>query len=738
MPQRLNQKAVNSFNAGLVTEFSELKFPDNASVDELNCELNRDGSRQRRKGLTLEADGVASSFTSIESEILSTGDWYNAGAVSGLNLMVVQSGSTLHFYGITNTPYSANKTSYTFSLTPYQSGSNAVSNAKCYFTSIGGVLVVVNPNMDTVVLTLNYSTSTLSAQRITFKIRDFDYQSDQDTLVTSTAATGVTSARKYDTANCGWVETNGVAALSTYIGHASNYPPLTLPWYSGKNSSGNFSVSDFEHIYAGNTLIGNGHYILDFFNKDRSTVSGFTGIATETEEARFRTVASYAGRIWYAGLGRGKNSGKVLFSRTVTSLSSNNVTAATLGNCYQMNDPTAEDFSDMLETDGGVINIPEASDIKKIYAADQFLYVFADNGVWVVAGVRNGSSNTSAFVSSTFSISDFFVSKISSFGLLSVDSFVEADGTPFWWSKNGVHSISLDQSTGMPVEDNISMQTIQSFWNEIPVAAKTTVRNCYDKTNKKIYWLYKDIEDGGRNAYSKVLVLNIPLKAFYPWSIQSGNNEYLFDLHYVDAFTTESIDSPVTTIGGLPVTTSSGAAITATSYLSSNQASDNIIGMSYKVSDQKIRFNTFTDETFKDFGNDYESYCVAGYDFVGDMERRKTAPFVTVFCRSTEEGWTGDEDDGYSPIHPSGLTMKAIWDFKEDTKTPAQQCYRIKPSVSVDPTDLGNTQQDRAVVTTRLKVRGKGRSMRLRFDSETGKDFILLGYNVIQGVNNGV
>ena len=739
MPQRLNQKAVNSFNAGLVTEFSELKFPDNASVDELNCELNRDGSRQRRRGLKQEVGGIVSTFTSTESDVISTGDWYNAGAVSGLNLLVVQSGATLHFYDTSVTPYSTRKTSYTLSLSPYQAGAVSVATSKCYFSSIGGALVVVNQNMNTIVVTLNYGTSTLTTQQISFKIRDYDYQSDQNTLMTTVATGSATAARKYDTANCGWAETNGVAALGVYTAAKTAYPPLTLPWFSGKNSTGNFAVADYEHIYAGNTLIGNGHYVLDFFNKDRSAVSGFAGITTEVETARFKTVASYAGRIWYAGLGRGTNSGKILFSRIVTSLSSNNVTAATLGNCYQLNDPTAEDFSDMLETDGGVINIPDASDIKKIYAADQFLYVFADNGVWVVAGVRNGSSNTSAFVSSSFSISDFFVSKISSFGLLGADSFVEADGTPFWWSKNGIHSISIDQATGMPVEDNISMQTIQSFWNDIPVASKTTVRNCYDKTNKKIYWLYKGPTDGPKNSFSKVLILNIPLKAFYPWTISSPSNEYIFDLHYVDAFATESIEEAVTTTALAAVTTTALAAVTSTSYLSSNSASDNVIALSFKTTDSKVRFYGFTGLEFKDFGtNEYSSYCVAGYDFAGDLERRKTSPYVTVFCRSTEEGFTSDGFGGFSTVHPSGLTMKALWDFKEETTVPSQSCYRVKPTPIVDSSDLENNQQDRSVVTTRLKLRGRGRSMRLRFDSVTGCDFVLLGYNVIQGVNNGI
>ena len=63
MPQSLNQKTVNNFVKGLITEAAELTFPDGASVDELNCDLRRDGSRRRREGVALESNYTLSSFT---------------------------------------------------------------------------------------------------------------------------------------------------------------------------------------------------------------------------------------------------------------------------------------------------------------------------------------------------------------------------------------------------------------------------------------------------------------------------------------------------------------------------------------------------------------------------------------------------------------------------------------------------------------------------------------------------
>ncbi len=51
----LTEKVYRSFIKGLVTEASPLTFPENASIDEQNFVLNRDGSRSRRLGIDYEA-----------------------------------------------------------------------------------------------------------------------------------------------------------------------------------------------------------------------------------------------------------------------------------------------------------------------------------------------------------------------------------------------------------------------------------------------------------------------------------------------------------------------------------------------------------------------------------------------------------------------------------------------------------------------------------------------------------
>ena len=49
------EAAYRSFVKGLITEANQLTFPDNASIDESNFVLNRDGSRSRRLGVDYES-----------------------------------------------------------------------------------------------------------------------------------------------------------------------------------------------------------------------------------------------------------------------------------------------------------------------------------------------------------------------------------------------------------------------------------------------------------------------------------------------------------------------------------------------------------------------------------------------------------------------------------------------------------------------------------------------------------
>ena len=92
-------------NGGLNTEVSPLNAPEATTVDELNMEIMRDGSRRRRRGIRQEIGGIP--YSQSEAEVI--GDlgvfsranvyqWDSPGGDTSRTIQVVKIGGTLHFY----------------------------------------------------------------------------------------------------------------------------------------------------------------------------------------------------------------------------------------------------------------------------------------------------------------------------------------------------------------------------------------------------------------------------------------------------------------------------------------------------------------------------------------------------------------------------------------------------------------------------------------------------------------
>jgi len=721
MPQRISQKVVNTFVKGLITEAGELTFPEDASVDELNCLLQRDGSRRRRLSVELETDSVDSSFDVATTFVFHTGVWKNVAGQAGFDLLVVQNGSTLSFYDTATEPYSAGVKAFSVNLSTFeQAGSAGAGTAYVELASINGDLVVVSPAINPFYIRYTPSTDTIATTQITIRIRDFEWQGDTNTYFTGLATGSTTNARKYDTANAGWTGAKGSAALSTYLAAKSAYPPLTLAWYAGKDSNGAFSVTEWDNIFSGSSLTGNGHFILDMFNKDRSTASGIAGITTEIESSRFQSVAAFSGRVFYAGLTSAKNGGRIFFSRQLDSINE-------AGNCFQQNDPTSEDFSDLLDTDGGVIVLPEAMNIQKLYVVGSSLYVFAENGVWRISGVDN-----------VFRATEYSVQKVTSTGIQNARTFVDVEGIPLWWSKNGIHTVTIDSVSGNAADQNLTIPTIQEFFDQIDGNAKDNCKGVYDAINKRVLWFYPKNGETVVNKKNRVLTLDISLQAFYPWEIadEASSTSYIVGAEYYSGFGSDIIDVDVILSNGDDVVLANGDDVIISRLSQIALANSATILMVRNGDTGKMTMALFKGTDFLDWNSaDYSSYAEAGYDFMGDLVLKKTSPYVVVYMRPTEEGWTGTELAGYDPIRESSMLVAAYWDFRRSSSSAPQQAYRLKYVPVVNTNNLSVWDYPEEVITTRLKLRGYGRSMRLRFESETGKDFVLLGYGVVQGVN---
>lgn len=704
MPQSLKQKVVNTFIKGLITEAGELTFPEDASIDELNCLLGRDGSRRRRLAVEVEQGNVLSTFTVTTGFEFTTGKWQNVGGQAGLEFLVVQNNNTLYFYNLASEPYSGNQKTFSVKLVPFEHvGSSGSGTAKVQVASINGDLVVTSSAINPFYIEYDVTTDSITTSQINPRVRDFDWQGDTTTYDVADASPS--AERIYDAKNAGWGVGGGPEVYTK---------PLTHPWFSGKDASGDYSETEWDKIYGGTSLTGNGHYILDFFNKLRD------GLPNETETSRFSTVAAFSGRVFYAGLTSSSNSGKILFSKQLDNISE-------AGRCHQQNDPTSEYFSDLLDTDGGTIVIAGAHNIQKLHVLGSSLLVFAENGVWQITGVDN-----------VFRATEYSISRITTVGMTNSSTFASVGDIPMWWSKHGIHTISFDPASGQGQEQNLTIPTIQKFFDDIDGNAKQRCIAAYDETNKRVHWFYPNNGTADFNKKNKVLTLDISLQAFYPWTVSdsAANTSYIIGAEYLQGFGSDYVDFDVFTSGGDDVVTSAGGDVVVSKLSQLANSDTSVALMVYDAATGKMGMGFFQGTSFLDWGDaNYSSYAEAGYDFLGDLVLKKNAPYIQVYLRPTETGFAGSDELGYTPVRESSLLVSSYWDFRNNTSSTPQQAYRLKYVPVVNESALNTWDYPENVVTTRLKMRGHGRSMRLRFESEPGKDFVLLGFGVISAAN---
>lgn len=699
MPVR--EKPTISLVRGLVTEASELTYPEGSTVDELNATLERDGSRRRRLGLSFEKNNQF--LNTAEAGFTSLHLWRNVGNKAGKTIVVAQYGAIVRFYEVTpGQPLSSGLLVYSIDLSNYLAPTAAAVTTKIDTTVAKGSLVIVEKNINPVLV--SFDGANYSDQEITITVRDFVWLGNR-TQYTNPGPNPPSNQRLYDTYNSGWTTT----PYNTYVTDTGNSPPLTHPWFAGKDSTGNFNTTTWQQVYGGTSIITNGRYTVNLWNRDRAAASGIADNSLNTtEQSRFSVVETYAGRVFYSGINDStdNNGSKIFFSRVLVDDLSD------VGNLYQVNDPTSEELSDLLDTDGGFISIPEANKITGLYAIGPYLIVFASNGVWRISGIDD-----------VFRATDFVVSKITNVGLEYPDSLVASDTRPYWWSQYGIHTLDLDQAGNMK-ELNISINTIQSLWLSIP--NKETVSAAFDAVNKKVYWLYGE-SDTKKND---LLIFDEVLQGYHRFRISDKKELFtpvVSDLIFIREAYSPDDEIVVHTIDGNVVVDSAGDEVVIKD-ANLRKFKPELFLLTYDQGNG-YTFSSFRDTNLYDWGDtEYETYLETMHDFLGSMSRRKTVVYVDCFFKRTERGWAMDEYGNFSLVSPSSCMLSAKWDFTHRVITKSQ-AYRLPP-MTVPYPEL-NFEYDKSVVRCRLRLRGSGRSVRLRWEAEGNKDFHLLGWSLI-------
>ena len=734
MPRNQSLKVYNTFVAGLVTESTPLTFPENAVLGSDNCVFDKKGDIRRRLGLDYEASAALTSLTipeaTWETQAVGSWVWEEVGGDGTLHFLVVQVDATLHFYDLSTQPLSSNKKTFTVDLSSFAAPSATDVGTELIDVAFGkGYLFIVSNKLKPFYINYTAGTDSIVNTEIGILVRDFD--GVEDSLDIDEEPASLSNEHNYNLKNQGWLSSGGSVAdpTATYFTSQSKYPGNNKQWWVAKNASDNFDPAELTKIFFGNTRAPRGHYILDPFNKDRTTISGVGSLTAETVDTRPEAVAFFAGRAFYGGPTATKLAGTVYFSQIIEA--DNNI-----GRCYQEADPTSEEISDLIDTDGGVIVIPQAGNILSMKVTGESLLVFAVNGVWAISGSGTG-----------FSPTDYTVTNIGDAGLLGKRSIVDVEGTPLWWSERGIFSIGRNEVTDRIEAKSLSEATIQTYYDTtIPNLSKSYTQGSYDPVSKKVTWLWNAAGNSGsyQYKYDKALVFDTNIGGFYTFSFGTlaSNSPYAFGVFVLPTVSKTSQTNTViqSSTGNTVIETSSGNNVTAdVEVLRSSTNTTAYIIAKPDGTVSEFTFGQLNDDTFNDWvtvdgtGVDAPSYFETGYLLEGNVTNARQAPHIMVYCKRTETGYQSDGNGGFNVLNPSSCYMQARWDFSDNSNSgkfsTRQQVYRLLKSYDPTPTAT-DFNSGYPVTVTRNKVRGSGKALHLYFDSKQGYDFDVYGWAV--------
>lgn len=708
MARTAAQVVENNFVKGLITEATGLNYPENSCTAAWDCEFDFFGRVLRRAGFDFEL-GAANSAIAKAGCAINTYLWKNVTGDGLITFVVVQVGSTLYFYNATNVAQlSGGLIVSTVNLATYSSGGTSVALSDCQFADGLSKLYVFHPAMEHIYVTYDKVANTVTATQYSLTVRDFEGQLALDPYVIDnrpTATVGsVDKHHLYNLYNQGWINGDGTTpALTTWDSGRTDLPSNCDVWWAFKNTSDAFDITTIANGGRGNTPAPNGHYVLNAYNLDRLTASGLTGISNTTSgTARASTGAFHAGRVFYAGVNANGYTSKIFFTQIIERDNQ-------LGNCYQQCDPTSEDLFDLLPADGGVISIPEAGTIYKLFSTANGLLVFAYRGVWLITGS----------VGVGFTAVDFVVSRLSSIRTVSASSFVDVNGVPMWWNTDGIFTCQGGNMQAAPQVQSMSISTIQTFFNDIPNTSKLFAKGYFNPLAQTVQWLYAStapsiIDD--QYTYDSVLNYNVLTAAFYPWTISPGDPSVhaivvvdgiggtLTENLVVDKTATQVVDQFGTSVDSFSLTNTSVAP--KTKFLTSRTIS----------SANNFTWSEANNEAYLDWATaglnvNYVSYFVTGYKVHGQAEMKFQPMYVYVYHEGLGSAY-----------------IQGVWDYATSNGTGR---FSTKQLLVFTDGDYSNNHK-------RVKIRGQGQVLQYYVHSLSGQPFTMIGWSTFETGNQAV
>jgi hypothetical protein len=489
-------------------------------------------------GLNFEA-GATSVDADTRAGVCRSFLWKGVGDRGDKNFLVVQTGSSITFYEPDlEGNFSGGAKAFIVDLESYKTtvAGVKIGEAEAGIASGSGKLFINHPYCDPIYVKYDLNTDNITIVRYKINIRDTEGVNDG--LDPGVRPSTLTNLHKYNLYNQGWNQPkvdwgfdNYGFPLDVWRSTTGFWPSNNDQWWWGKgvNKEGRPSLQGrvIRLVSKSTGFAPKGHYIYDAFNVDRTTKSGISGIPSTTSSGqRPSSVAFYAGRVWYAGVSHPDYQGKIYYTQVVEGDSN-------IGSCYQSNDPTSEQLSDLLATDGGDVRVTGMGRVAHIMESGNSLVIFANNGIWTISG--SGAEGTA------FSATDFSIRRVSNIGADSATSFVDIGGTPIWWNTDGIWTLNIQNGQ----VDSLTESTIKTFFQEeVPLANRTYAQGAYNQIEQTIQWVFRSSAYSTVQQsyeYDRILEFNLSTKAFYPfkWSINDQKVTSIFVAEGIKNYTEE-------------------------------------------------------------------------------------------------------------------------------------------------------------------------------------------------------
>lgn len=342
------------------------------------------------------------------------------------------------------------------------------------------------------------------------------------------------------------------------------------------------------------------------------------------DSSRITDVAYMSGKYFYLC----KDS--VLFSQTVKE----DGTGFDL--CYQNADPTSTEVSDVVTTDGGYVKFNTMGRGMALKTFNRGVLVFGRDVVYGLISPIEGK----------FTATDYDILELSRAGLIGSESVVSTTQQVYYWSPTGIYTIGVNPETGSTIfAQSISLNTIQTFYNNLPIYSKEHCKGVYDYTTNRIYWYYPTDEEHLNNL-DGCLVYDITYNCFMPQQISQDilyNTGFLEHLMLDVADVSQSYEIEPTyylRAGGVRVSAGGDKVLVSDETSTDYHRWTSIQHLVAKRVDDKYQFSIgdFNDREFHDWEfQDYKSYVVSRPITLGDTYFNKQTPIMQTLFKRTEE-----------------------------------------------------------------------------------------------------